>query len=39
VTNILRRDGTVSGQDQHHFRSRSLFKLDKSNGQLVLRGL
>jgi hypothetical protein len=21
VTNILRRDGTVSGQDQHHFRS------------------
>ncbi len=30
VTNILRRDGTVSGQDQHHFRSRSLFKLDNN---------
>ncbi len=25
VTNILRRDGTVSGQDQHHFRSGRLF--------------
>ena len=24
VTDILRRDGTVSGQDQHHFRPWSL---------------